>query len=262
MLSASAAPGWIVPDMSIFTSAAGMLNGAVLPTMFVNGEMDAVQSIGPPGLRGSADTLVEQIDAKAIGTILSGTPSIGALWEPSAAIGHASLADPLATSYYTKTGFLFQPRLADIRIEWTDGRRVSATDFGTRWFGLRPDPTQDVNPFTPDDTTYVAVRRQDMIAETTTGENLQYANQVEWSATGSAPDPNAAYRAVWRSDTWHLRPRALRITYRLYDSGLRVKEKAALDLDEDGLPEPEGAATPPRTSVRHGQEFSVIVELP
>jgi hypothetical protein len=262
LLSAPTAPPWIVPDMSIFTGGAGMLNGAVLPASFVNAEMDAVQSEGPPGMRASADTLIEQIDSKNIATLLAANPPIAALWEPSAAIGKASLADPLAASYYTKTGFQFQPHLADVRIEWTDGRRVSATDFGTRWFGLKPDSTQDVDPFSPDDTTYVAIRRQDMAIETTAGELVDYANRVEWSATGNSSDVNAAYRAVWRSDTWHLRPKALRITYRIYDAGLRVKEKAALDLDEDGVPEPEGSAVAPRTVARYGQEFSVIVELP
>jgi hypothetical protein len=221
-----------------------------------------------------------------------------ALWQPSWAPLTASLSDPVnAPDYYARTGSTFLPRLADFRIEWTDGRRIdpdgednsqntSDDQEGmlTRWFGLAPADTRlfpatpqpdPANPGAMNAVEYQARMRRiadpnnpsnpdaanpDNRPDGTDAETNAFAN-VEWSPTGIGPDASAAYRAVWRADTWHYRPKALRFTYRIYDSGNRLQQKSTTDLNENGIPDPDTGAGK-AVVTRFGQEFSIVVPVP
>lgn len=80
-------------------------------------------------------------------------------------------------------------------------------------------------------------------------------------ASSVAPDVDAGYRAVWRIDNWQYRPKALRFTYRLYDAGLRLSADTTVDLNENGIADPDFA--PSKAIVKRlGQEFSIVVALP
>lgn len=262
---------WDPPDMSVLNGAGGLLNGGDLgdvPPIFdaLNCEMDAIHSTAG-GLRANASTLVDLIQAKNASTdLLTATPSIAALWEPSWA-PTTTTADPTkaatAPDYYTRSGFNFIPGLADFRIEWTDGRRVDPAnrDYRTRWFGLFPDAAHVGDP---EDLPYIASRRQNVPAnaDTTAEERLVFQNEIEWSNPSSGGvDTSAAYRAIWRRDTWQYRPKALRFTYRLYDARNRIKHVTQSDLNEDGLSD-IGGPSDPENAVRFGKEFSVIVPIP
>jgi hypothetical protein len=89
-----------------------------------------------------------------------------------------------------------------------------------------------------------------------------FLNKIEWAKTGNdSPDVQAAYRAVWRADTWQYRPKALRFTYRIFDAQNRLKQITSIDLNDDGKPDtdPSGRAY---SMARYGQEFSIVVPIP
>jgi hypothetical protein len=182
------------------------------------------------------------------------------------------------------------PRVADFRVEWTDGGvdllgadldPNTPDDGGTRWFGLRPDPT-DLSGAEVDNITsgapmrHIAVQRQDAfiyIDPTLTPEaqadvqaaeqalNDVYRDKVEWSPDGNAGTTTAAYRAIWRGDTWQYRPKALRISYRLYDDNDRLRQSGETDFNRDGEADSDGVL-PKRQVLRAGREFSVVVRVP
>jgi prepilin-type N-terminal cleavage/methylation domain-containing protein len=276
--NADTEPSWTPPDMDVLAT---MLSGGSLDPGFLDGTMDAV--ISDTTRRANAQTIAGIILRKPFSDLLSATPSIAALWEPSLAPRSVTVANAASLDYYTRGGSNFIPRLADLRIEWTDGRRIDPLgpdgiagsgdeDTRTRWFGLRPDPQFDVsnavlNNIATTQIPNVAVRRQDVasygggrFADSTQEEVDAFRDRIEWdTATGSAP--NTAYRAIWRGDTWQYRPKALRFTYRIYDGGNRLKQGVEVDLDEDGDPDPDGTGAS-RLFTRFGRRFSVVVMLP
>lgn len=250
--------GWAPPSMSAITS---LLNGGTLTAAasgaFYQGRMDAVVSGPGPTDVATGSTIIAAINAKNTADLLTATPSIAGLWDANLTPTTASLDTPPPagpTDYYAYTGFTLQPRLADFRIEWTDGRTNDGVpDFGTRWFGLRPDwsdPTAaKQKPQCRHDAPYAA--------DATTDELGAFQNKIEWSnpSTGLAA-PDAAYRAIWRTDVWDYRPKALRFTYRIYDAGNRLKQTTYVDLNEDGVRDSNQLVT------RLGQEFSFVVPVP
>ena len=281
--------GWVPPTMfDAFTNGSGMLDGGDLHVAYQQAEMDVV--VSDPDYPAAGDyladaaTFVELIQNKSLfdipGGVLTDDPDIEALWEPSYCPTSVTLVDPADLDYYARSGFTFQPRLADFRIEWTDGRRIDPAngDYRTRWFGLRPDPTSDVDLTDPPGSVngtlyYLPVQRQGYPGDTTYTEAVAFGmapdqqgitqNRIEWDGpSGGVPDPDAAYRAVWRADTWQFRPKALRFTYRIYDGGKRLNGTTEIDLNEDGVPDPD-PVNPGTNAVvmRFGQTFSIVVPI-
>jgi type II secretory pathway pseudopilin PulG len=311
ILLALEGPNVIVPDwgadgepldmLETFAGGGGMLNGGInggkLHDEFVRGQMDVVVSDVNNSYPADAATFVELILNKPLqggGGLLTQTPDIRALWQPNYCPTTVTVADPDKLDYYLRSGFTFQPRLADFRIEWTDGRRMDPLgpdadpgtgdeDYRMRWFGLRPDPGSDPDFSDPPGSInssldYVPIRRQDVVyypgddiyADTTAAEEEAFGvrggqSRIEWSnPAGGGPAADAAYRAIWRADTWQFRPTALRFTYRIYDPGNRLKHTTEVDLDEDGDFDPDD---PPGDSARYdvsryGKEFSIVVPIP
>jgi hypothetical protein len=261
---------WTPLTMASFNT--GMLTNGPIDPGFYNNTYDAIVSGG--GLNADANTLLTLIAGKVFPSNINSNP-IASVWQPNLSPITASLRDPLAADYYTKSAFTFQPRLADFRIEWTDGRRVDPVNgnFNTRWFGLAPDPTQTVDFTNPDSLKFQARMRGVASAANPSNPNA-IANpdnpptetadfaHIEWSPTGVTSDPNAQYRAIWRgADYDNYKPRALRFTFRLYDAGNRLKfNNSTLDLNEDGVADVSGARTV--TAARYGQEFSFVIQLP
>ncbi len=267
-------PGWApLVNMNNFTAPGGMLNGGPLATDYLTGGMDVVTSDVNTRATPAAFTGFI-LDKPLASDLLTANPSIRALWEPNWCPTSVTLVDPLDRDYYSRSGFNFQPRLADFRIEWTDGRRIDPAggDHRTRWFGLRPDPASVPDLNSPANINYLPVLRQQYTGDTLPAEDVAFgitggANTVEWSVpAGGGSDPFAQYRATWRTDTWAHRPKALRFTYRIYDAGNRLKHTAEIDLDEDGDFDPDDPVGQPdltRHSVtRYGQEFSIVVPIP
>jgi len=273
---ADADAAWDPPTLDSLTAGGGMLNGGPLYAEFNQGGMDAI--VSGVNMRANARTFADYVLGLPLDSsdLLSAHPSIEALWEPSLAPRTATLSFPASRDYYTRSGFNFVPGLADFRIEWTDGRQIDPLgadglpgtgdeDPETRWFGLRPDPGFVVTDMVLDnlDTTdipYYARRRIDVAINTTQAE-LDGYGQAEWSAAGSTSSADAAYRAIWRADTWQYRPKALRFTYRIYDAGNRLEQDTTVDLDEDGFYDPDDSSAR-RTMQRYGRRFSIVVPVP
>jgi type II secretory pathway pseudopilin PulG len=269
--------GWTPLTMDSFDSPGEMLDGGSLDLPYRQGDMDVVVSSADH--EADAATFVKLIQNKSLfdspGGVLTDDPDIAALWEPSYCPTSVTLVDPADLDYYARSGFTFQPRLADFRIEWTDGRRIDPAngDYRTRWFGLRPDPAPTPDLSNPDDIDYLPVLRQDYPGDTTYAEAVDFGmapdqqgiteNRIEWDGpSGGVPDPDAAYRAIWRANTWQFRPKALRFTYRIYDAGKRLNGTTEIDLNEDGEPDPD-PVNPGTNAVvmRFGQTFSIVVPI-
>ncbi|MEE8169176.1 MAG: hypothetical protein V3T70_01385, partial [Phycisphaerae bacterium] len=75
---------------------------------------------------------------------------------------------------------------------------------------------------------------------------------VGLNSIGVAPN----YRAVWTPNTWVFRPKALRFTFRVYDSADRI-------VNEVQVNQAPWSNNPPLVPAkRYGQEFSFVVEVP
>lgn len=287
----NADPAWNPTTMSQVTAAGGMLNGGPLRPEFQNGSMDVIVSDTVGGYPATARAFASLILSKIPGPadLLGETPSIASLWQPSYAPRNANMQNVNLLNYYTRSGSNFVPGLADFRIEWTDGGSIDPLgpdgipftgdeDLRTRWFGLRPDPTFDI-----DDTTlngiisgtgpelpYVAVRRQDFTTDTRNDAATAFGiapgtqNRIEWSRNGNGSGTDSAYRAIWRLDTWQHRPKALRFTYRIFDDGNRLKQTTEIDLNENGDFDPDDGPNDQqrRLIMRWGRSFSVVVPVP
>jgi type II secretory pathway pseudopilin PulG len=281
-------PGWssFLVNMDAFANSAnGMLHGGFsldgLPVpAYQESKMDLV--VSSPTLRADAATFIDLFQRLPLNRILTANADPRSLWKPNYCPTTVSLATPTATGgrdHYTRSGWNFQPHLADLRIEWTDGRDVLVDPDGTpgsgdevyetRWFGLRPDPGSPSDLNNPAALAYLPVKRQAFTDFSSPAEAEAFGlnggtSRIEWanpSAGGSATD--GAYRAVWRTDTWAFRPKALRFTYRIYDTGNRLKEPTDIDLNEDGVADPD-QNYPSKSAIvpRYGQEFCIVIALP
>lgn len=275
-----------------FTNPNGMLFGGPLDPRYYNGVADLI--FADVTRRADAPTLIDEIRTHAYPF-----DSLAALWQANLSPVSASLIDALnGADYYSRSGFTFLPRLADVRIEWTDGRRIDPcgvdndptalgdNDSRTRWFGLAPQrngpPPDPANPATIASMQYQARMRfiadplnpsnpnascnpDNPTTETAAFANIEYGYNPSGSI-GVTPDQDAGYRAVWRTDNWQYRPKALRITYRLYDAGLRIQSPTNVDLNENGILDPDDSNQPRTTPAalvsRYGQEFSIVVAVP
>lgn len=206
------------------------------------GLMDAAVSDDPLGRPADPQALTNIVEQNYIAlSSAPDTPAPPGLWGMNWCPPSASQRDSAVEDHYTRSGFTFMPGLVDLRIEWTDGRQVNPpVDQRTRWYGLKPDPTS--NP--PASLSY----RPD--------PSFQAGSAFEVFQTGAG----ARYRAIWRPSTWHLRPKAIRLTYRIYDASRRLSESVTTDFDEDGDPDPDGPAAD--LIKRYGHEFSVVFPIP
>jgi len=281
-------PTWNPPTMDAVVTGGGPLNNpnGGLIGLYSQGQMDAI--VSGPTLRANAETVARIVMSRDLATdLLTATPSILPLWSPSWAPRSVTLDPDLANrrDFYRKSGATFMPRLADFRVEWTDGgvdllgpdlQPNTGDEGGTRWFGLRPDPT-DITGADVDSITngapmkHLAMRRQDayinpaLTPEAHAAEqalNDVYRDKIEWSRDDSSATTTAAYRAIWRGDTWQYRPRALRITYRLYDDNDRLRQTTEVDFNRNGEADPDGPLLAKRKVLRAGREFSVVVRVP
>ena len=268
-----AIPGWTPPDMTAFDT--GLLTNSAA---IFEGRMDALVS-------SAADLATPAtLAAKLAGLSLATPPArLMDLWQPNLTPITTSLTDSTDADYFTRSGFTFQPRMVDFRIEWTDGRRVDPNgpdddpataadnDWRTRWFGLAPDPSVVPNLSNLNALGYQSRMRGTIGAgnlsnpnpnnpDNPAAETSVFANDIEWSQFGIAADASANYRAVWRKDSWQFRPKALRFTYRIYDATRRLKQPTTVDFNEDGVADPNPAN--PFIVTRYGQEFSIVVPLP
>ncbi len=246
---------WVPPDMDVILGGGGMMSGGPIYAAFRDGSMDAV--VSSVNYAASGDAIVHVLLGKDIQNDLNG------LIEPNVTPTTAGLDSEASNDFYRRTSFTLQPRLADFRIDWTDG--VIDPDlphFGTRWFGLRP--YWDTPMVDPDTIQYIPIARRDVVsnplypAEET--ERLAFENIEIYAPGGGGASDAASYRAVWTLDNWEYRPKALRFTYRIYDATNRLKNSTEVDLDDDGDPDPDGAAA--AVVERWGREFSFIVPVP
>jgi len=273
-------------DWTAFYNSLIAVGALTVPANYLNGSMDVLHPfppVPPNAVPMSPAELIDRLNGK-LPTNSGGTPGlqIEDLWLPGRAPVTASLRDPTAYDYYKRNGANFMPRMADIRIEWTDGRSIdppppytnsTPPDLRTRWFGLTCDVGNSPNPTNPaglNSISYTARRRVDQfgtnyytagapasVANAYDLETLTFGNQIESAASSGA---TASYRAVWRKDNWQYRPKALRITYRLFDAANKLESDSTVDLDDDDLADPEGGT--PYVTSRYGQEFSLIIPVP
>ena len=279
-------------DYAAFLSSLTAAGPLTVPNNYLNGTMDVLfpfPPVPPNAIPMSPAELIDRLNAKLSGIAMAGMPGIQIqdLWQLGRAPVTATLRDPTAYDYYKRNGANFMPRMADIRIEWTDGLSVeppppyyggpnAAPDLRTRWFGLTCDANNAPNPGNAaslNGLSYTARRRADPINNANnyyTGTSVSagiinayntetdtFINQIE-SAPSSGS--SAQYRAVWRTDNWQYRPKALRITYRLFDARNKMESDSTVDLDDDDFADPEGGT--PYVVSRYGQEFSLIIPVP
>ena len=257
-----------VPDLA---SEAVMLNdfiqsnGNVIPLDFRirTGEIDIINLI-------NADTLMARLGKV---NILNNN-----LWDlnytpPTATMGDRAWA--VNPDHYTRSGFNFAPHVADLRIDWTDGRSIDPNPvpnqavYQTRWFGLRPDHTSIYSD--PGSIGYRAHMRSQFDPNTDNPIRFNEVNPpserntvdlIEVSNGGTNPTSQNTYRAMWQSDTWGVRPKALRFTFRVFDRNGKLSNNETLDLNEDGLPDDFSSIDgSPDIVRRYGKEFSFIVPL-
>jgi hypothetical protein len=265
--------GWSPPDMTGLVGGGGLMNGGTLAAALPDirsGKMDAI--VSSAAYRANGQAIIDAMNAKTAADLVSPTATFAGLWDPNLTPTSASL-NSADGDYYTHSGFMLQPRLADFRIEWTDGRdNAGAPDYGVRWFGLRPDwvaplPTDGSGNVQADLIQYRAMCRfnytsSSPVTQQDQNERDAFQTKIEWATVSNGnPDAQAAYRAVWRADTWQYRPKALRFTYRIYDAQSRLKQMTSIDLNDDGKPDtdPSGKAY---SVARYGQEFSIVVPIP
>lgn len=265
----------------------GFANGSPDDAIYY-GEMDAVQE--------TADQLLTRITSVLLTT---GGPVDG-LWHLNFAPTslhtniNADVRPSLGGSsdtayYYRRAGFSLLPRIADLRIEWTDGSAVDPIptnlavpgqprEPATQWFGQFRDTSSNADWDLPDaiggtegDVTpkqlwlnafgppvVNALQAEVGVYGTGGGYAASVTNQIEqWGAgqVANATGPHH-YRVGWLANTWQFRPKALRFTFRVYDSADRIVSDEVVNTT------PWQNATPSGLVRRWGQEFSFVVAVP
>lgn len=283
------ATGFVSYNMDAQLSLGGLFNAFDgLPGDYASGRTDIVRSSA--SLRANVQTVAQLLMNRDWDTELAiATPPITPLWSRNQVPATVS-ANVNAThlrNFYRRNGAALTFGLADFRVEWTDGRPVDPygpdgfpdsgdEDMTTRWFGVRPDP--DVAVTAVNNVVYKAFKRQQadiaidqsgllpfQLAEARRQEqaiNDLFRDRIEWPQGSSLGDNNTMYRAIWRSDTWEYRPKALRFTYRLYDQNQRIKNNTEVDLNRNGYADPQIPGQPNWQLIRMGREFSVVVPVP
>jgi len=157
--------------------------------------------------------------------------------------------DPTLVHERGRGCFNLMHRVGDVIVEWTDGSvadpRSGSYDGRLQWFGLGRDVDGDGvialggdRPGSADvvSRTRWSTRYGQPVAPISLLE-LAWDDRAPPASYGSSP---GTYRAVWTEDTWAYRPKAIRITVRLYDQSRRVR-------DADG---------------RLGREYAFVLQVP
>ena len=131
--------------------------------------------------------------------------------------------------------FTLVPHAADFIVEWTDGSvadpRPGTYDSRLQWFGLGRDIDGDglirsavVLPGSSD----VISRQQWSMDLMNPPRNIELiSNESDPPEPGwSSPAEIMGYWAMWTEQTWQYRPKALRVTVRLYDANKRIRDGA------------------------------------
>lgn len=195
--------------------------------------------------------------------------------------------------YYARTGFALQARIADVRIEWSDGSFIDPRDLqdsepipnltsdglpdnaGTQWYGAPRDTGEsrlytagvrrgwsapDIAPVPSGDVCekWRWLQFYDagaVLPESAVTAFARAANAGRIESDGGIPNQNS-YRAIWTQETWAFRPKALRFTFRAYDKLDRLTNVEPVDttVPADG--------TNDANVRRFGLEYSFVVKLP
>ena len=228
---------WPSGHQPVFTTPASVINifQTSLPNLLRKGDTDSVDA-------GTLDNLSNVVRMR----IDSARPvAPGANWGWNAATriygvwtrtelppGFSVSADPQNNpniTDYRRAGALLAEHVGDFVVQWTDGTTYTsgASRGALRWF------PSDI----ADDGAYDEIN------------DLKRDQSIEEYVTGTLN-----YRAIWNATTWDKRPRALRITVRLYDGNQRLRESVGL-VDNSVIPKPF-------TVTRYGQEHQVIIPIP
>jgi len=243
-------------------------------------------SVYPALLRCGIDAVEETSDELVTRVALNPINSSPGLWDLTVCPTSVTVSDPTDPAFYGRAAFNLVPRIADLRIEWTDGSAVDprpAVGGGlqnpaTQWFGQNRDTVGNrgfLRPRDPSGPSGDVCSKREWLwqfdpvppgpvlpesAPTAFGHPVVGTlGQIETEGVN-------AYRAVWNRGTWAFRPKALRFTFRVYDSQNHLSET-------DTYNQTPWAAIPtwlspndPRTRGgrvrRYGLEYSFVVRLP
>ncbi|MFO0972118.1 MAG: hypothetical protein U1A27_01590 [Phycisphaerae bacterium] len=259
-----AAPSAGAPRFTSFT-------GEVPPAQYPLGGLPVVP---PRDIYACGIDAVQETAGAFLARVISDNPPLlpnsPGLWQENLCPAEVNDARPLAPTdnpiYYRRAGFALQPRIADIRIEWTDGAVVDPTaNPDTQWFGQRRDAAGAPGWTAPG----AGASSGDPCSKRMWLSVFDAAGTLADSGAGAfgnptlGPAPGAielesptAYRAVWTAATWAFRPTALRFTFRAFDAQGRISSEENIDTT---LP-PDG--TPDVTARRYGLVYSFVVPLP
>lgn len=242
----------------------------------------------------TADSLLQRISA--LGT--SPTTAEG-LWDLSVcpSIVSATVSSDSPT-YYRRAAFSLQPRIADLRIDWADGSVIDPVDGrampfdpyqpvdgGLQWFGAPWDSSESY--------LYTAAYRgitlpsRNQIQSGDVCPKWRWLNTFAGAANNVVPQDTAyygvafntpgsperesisnvsgnftTYRAAWFPHTWHLRPRSLRFTFRVYDSQDRLTNVETLLASPPPLSNGSPVPLVTHQIQRYGLTFSFVVNVP
>jgi type II secretory pathway pseudopilin PulG len=238
----------------------------------------------------AVDGTAAQVVAQALTRLGSGLPIRG-YWDLTRCPTRLGIDPPGNPSdqlnYYRRAAFNLQNRIADLRIEWTDGSPVDprpqpgpplgdfATyqpiDPATQWFGQRRD-TSGARGWTDPAPAFDNVSG-DVVEHALWWARFSAAGApvppalpvgplgVEFYGTYASP-AEVRYRAIWTPVTWDARPKALRFTFRVYDAQDRLATEEAYDQTPWTTPTPYAVAGQPVAVKRSGLEYSFVVRLP
>lgn len=267
------------PATPRFTSFCGDVPPVQYPLFPGLSVYSSLLNCGVDAVEETSDELVTRIAFNPIN-------SSPGLWDLTVCPSSVSVSEPTSPTYYERAAFNLLPHVADLRIEWTDGSAVdprAAVGGGlqnpaTQWFGQNRDTVGDHGFLRPRDpagpTGDVCSKREWLWAfdPVPPGPVLPdsaptaYGHPVVGTLGQIETEGVNAYRAVWNHATWAFRPKALRFTFRVYDSQNHLS-------DTDSYNQAPWAASPtwlnpndPRSPGgrvrRYGLEYSFVVNLP
>jgi len=257
------------------------------PGTIYRGESDAVTE--------TAEQLMERIEFQ-LGPFGGG--AIGGLTDCNFAPTEVTMdltqdSFPSGPFYTGRNAFGFLPRVADLRIEWTDGSAVLPTNVYTgagaplgayqaqlpltQWYGQPrdtgggspnwkppgippPPPEGDVCPKQLWLSMFDGAQTRPESSNAAFGI-ISNAGQIEFQGPPAVPVNQGgplAYAAIWKNSTWQFRPKALRFTFRVYDSQDRTSSEEIVNT----TPWFDPATLTPDPVRRWGQEFSFVVPVP
>ncbi len=198
-----------------------------LPLGIRHADVDAIAGLQVSALVPRIQTEVDNARAKPPSTNWNWVNSVYGL------VGRSVLPATFDVNTYPRAGFLLAENVGDFIIEWTDG-----SGSPLNWYGQ----FRHIADLNGNDIPWEA------------GEFIGPKN-TNVTKPSSIEDPTfmpPIYIAIWDSATWDRRPKALRITVRLYDGNQRLRESVGL-VDGSGTP---------FTVTRYGQEHQVIIPIP